>query len=89
MCVCQKQMQMDMIQGHIKLLNKVPEEETKKQQQLGRITEVSQMEALITSLKYTSKPDGAKYIEPTQSHTHTKKQNKTKNPEVTKYIHIY
>lgn len=58
-------MQMNVTQGYRKSLRRVSEEVKKQQQQLGRITEVLHTEALITSLKYTSKPDGMKYIEPT------------------------
>ena len=79
-------MQMDVTQTYRKSLSKVPEDIKKKQQQVGRITEVSQIESLLTSLKYASKPDDIKHIEPTLSHTHQKEK---KNPEVTKCIHIY
>ena len=70
---------MDVTQTYRKSLSKVPEDIKKKQQYLGRITEVSQIEALTTSLKYTSKPGGKKHIEPTLSHTHQKEKRNLKS----------
>ena len=66
-------------QTYRKSLSKVPEDIKKKQQQVGRITEVSQIGSLITSLKYTSKPDDIKHIEPTLSHTHQKERKNLKS----------